>query len=207
MKKIYTLIVALMATVGAFAQDNTFQFCKADGTIVPSGSTVTASEYDPDQLEWDIYQINSGLFILNTSSVDEVAELAINVETLEGAELSCCLGTECRPYGNVGNYTISGQKLAAGKPNDMMLHAERLEEAESMNAKVKLTISHKSGFVTNECATITVIFQDGEAGVQSIQNGDVKVVKTFDAMGRETTAQKGLLIEQLSNGQVRKVIK
>lgn len=209
MKKIFTLIAMAMMAVATQAQNSDLMFCYENGEEIPSGSVVVVNTPDEEYLEFDEIMFNSGIFIKNNTASDVVSNLAFTVsEMSDESELSVCLGTQCQMFHCIGDYAISNVKLAAGSSSDMRCHwapAIDWDTEEYVYGSCTGVYALLSG--SEVCSSITVkfIYAD-EAGINAADNA-VKVVKTYDLQGREAASAKGLVIEKLSNGKVRKVIK
>ena len=211
MKKIFTLAFALMSTFSVFAQDNdTFQFCTADGTIIIDGTEVYVDDLDADAADYmGEALIDAGIYVTNTSSDEATAELAFTIEEMpEGASLQCCLGSNCRYFSATGDYVITGETFAAGQTANCMLHASA-ELGNYFQVTGTFTIRYVDDMETLDCSTITIIFRYADpSGVTNVSSDARTVVKTFDALGREvaTDMGSGLRIQRMADGTVRKVL-
>lgn len=209
MKKIFTLLTIFAVALTAKAQ-NALEFCYQDGTIVPSGSEIVVDTPNEEELEWGEYMFNSGLYIKNTTSSAVPATLFFTYNTDEMAELSVCLGTNCRMYNGVGDATISGQTLEAGTISDMQCHwapawNEDWTVQEYGTCVAEFTIKANG----TACSTIKVKFVYADpSGIQNVQNGSKKVVAAYGINGlRLSDSAHGIVIEKLSDGSVVKTIK
>lgn len=207
MKKIFTLIAAVMIAASAMA-DNTFVFCDKDGNEIPNGSTVRVATADPSVLEEGMGMLESGVFVKNTASTSEVASLSFNITSLsEGSSLMVCLGTNCRNYEETGANSINNVTLEKNSINDLMTHWSAYTEDwvtyQPGSCTVDMTIQHAG----NDCSTITINFVYGEDASLATSKSDVTVVSTFTMLGQKASAnQKGIVLQQMSDGTVRKVI-
>lgn len=200
--------MAMMA-IAMHAQSNDLQFCYKDGTVIPSGSTVVINTPDPELLEEDEVMFESGIYIKNATSSAVNATLSFKVtEISEESELSVCLGTQCQMYHVTGNYDIANVSLTGGSLNDMRCHwAPAIdwdtEEYSYGSCAAEYTI--KSG--STACSTITVKFVYADPTSINTVNKKATVAKTFDITGRQTISGNGILIQKMSDGSVRKVVK
>lgn len=207
MKKLFTLIAMTMLVVASQAQS--LQFCYADGTVIPDGTEIVATTVNEELLEWDEIQLESGVFVKNTSAGNVTATLSFNITELsEESSLSVCLGTNCHMYTETGENSISNVKLNGNSINDLMCHWVPAvnDDYEYLpgNCKAIYTISEGG----NKCSTITINFVYGDTSVNGINTSDAKIVATYTANGQLASAsQKGLLIQKMSDGSIRKVIK
>lgn len=209
MKKFFTLIAMAFAAVVSHAQSNDLQFCYVDGTVIPNGSIVEVSTPDPEALEYDEVKFESGIYIKNTTSNTLNATLSLNVtEISPESELSVCLGKQCKMYTVKGVNTLT-YDLAAGSLNNMLCHwvpALSEDTDEYMYGTCSGEYTLKSGSTT--CSTITVKFVYADpASINTVDANAASVVKSYDLQGCENANAKGIVIERLSNGSVRKVIK
>lgn len=208
MKKIFTLIAMAMMTIASQAQD--LQFCYEDGTAIPSGTTVVVSTPDQELFEEDGTRMyESGIYIKNTTAGTVNSTLSFEVtEFQEESELSVCLGTQCNMYSKVGTYNISNVNLAAGSISSMQCHwapAYDYDLDDYIYGSCTGTYTLKSGSTT--CSTITVQFVYADPASVESTTGTAKVVKTYDVMGRQTIGAKGIVLQKMSDGSVRKVLK
>lgn len=207
MKKIFTLIAMAMMTIASQAQD--LQFCYANGTIIPNGTTVVVNTPDAELLEEDEVKFESGIYIKNTTAGTVNSTLSFNVsEIQEESELSVCLGTQCNMYSTVGTYNISNVNLTAGSISNMQCHwapAYDYDLDDYVYGSCTGTYTLKSGNTT--CSTITVQFVYADPASIISATGTKKVVKTYDLQGRETIGAKGIVLQKMSDGTVRKVLK
>lgn len=204
MKRFLTLL-AVLASTAAMVEAQSLSFCYENGTEIPSGSTLTFHNLDPEYYEILVMpQINSGIYIKNSNESSVTANMVCNVTEMTGGELTCCLGTQCRIYQEIGTYNINNVTIIGGSTSNAQLHASSGEIGEYFSISTTLTL--KEGF--SECSTITVNFvYDAESPVASLDatKAEAKAVKYYDLLGRETTELKGVLIEKMSDGRCRKV--
>lgn len=209
MKKIFTLIAMAMMAIAMHAQSNDLQFCYADGTVVPSGSVVVINTPDPELLADDEVKFESGMYIKNTTSGAVNATLSFKVTEISAeSELSVCLGTQCQMYHSTGNYDIKNVSLKGGSINNMQCHWSPAidwdtEEYAYGSSSAEYTL--KSG--STACSTITIKFVYADPTSISTVSKKATVAKTFDITGRQTTSGNGILIQKMSDGSVRKVVK
>lgn len=208
MKKIFTLISMALIAMTSQAQNNDLQFCYENGTIIPDGSVVVVDTPDPELLAEDEIKFESGIFIKNNTASSLASTLEFSVtEITEESELSVCLGTNCHMYTQNGTFSLT-DNLAAGSISSMQCHwspAYNWDTDEYIYGNCKGTYSIKNG--STVCSTITVNFVYADpAGISTIDK-NATVVKSYDLQGRETSNAKGIVIEKMSDGSVRKVIK
>lgn len=208
MKKIFTLIAMAMMTIASQAQSNDLQFCYEDGTVIPSGTTVVIDTPDAELLEEDEVMFESGIYIKNTTAGAINSTLSFDItQNPEGTELSVCLGMQCQMYYQSGSFSISNVNLDANSKNNMRCHWSPIdnESGDYIYGSCTGTYTLKSGSTT--CSTITVQFVYADPTSITSTNGANKVVKAYDLMGRQTTSGKGIVLQKMSDGTVRKVLK
>lgn len=205
MKKIFTLIAVALMSMSAMAQNNAFDFCYSDGTVIPSGSTIETRELAQALVAFNMFQVEGGVYAKNNRSLALNGNLVIDIKKLDGASASCCFGTQCNPYPNVGTYTIESQTIEANAVTNLQCHV--MSMGTYYNVPITLTLQDASGFSPLNCSTITVnfIYDELSMGVNEI-NKDVKAVESYDFQGRKTNAN-GLRIVKMSDGSVRKVLR
>ena len=118
-KHLLTLALGLMMGSSAFAQ---VEFVDAQGNIIPDGSTVVRNEIEKPVPVLEMYQINSGISVKNTSSA-AVSNITtqLDVTDLPFGALPLCFPETC--WITIGNFTgdypthkPSGNGLAADGP-------------------------------------------------------------------------------------------
>lgn len=227
MKKIFmALSLALLCAAPLFAQeeeeeeglDKTFILVKADGTEVPDGSVLNLTEIELSIFgDWEI---NSGLYVQNTSSTAQYIKATMNVNSVsEGSAIKFCVLGDCQQYPLVGTYTKSGIERAGNK-DDLQLEwlaaCTEDEEGEKTplygNASITLKVERLDATgskVQGTGPTITLNFTYADpAGIKDV---DAKVAKTvvarYNANGQMLTApQKGLNIVKYADGTSAKVL-
>lgn len=197
MKKIFTLITVMLVCIAANAQDAVLQFCHEDGTIVPDGSTVTVNVPEPEDAEFGIYVYNSGLYIKNTTATSADAKLETNVTAISG-ELSVCLGTLCRMYGEPGTYQITGERLNGGSINNMQCHwSPALDESGENYLYGECTAECTISSAGQRCSTVTIHFVHADpAGINDISaEASAKNAQPYNIAGQRINGSaKGLII-------------
>lgn len=205
MKKFFTLIAVALMSMSAMAQNNAFDFCYADGTVIPSGSTIETRELAQALVAFNMFQVEGGVYAKNNRSIAIKGNLVIDIKKLdEGSTASCCFGEQCIPYPQAGKYNIE-ETIGASGISDLRCHV--VSNGTYYNVPITLTLQDASGFSPIDCSTITVnfIYDELSMGVNEI-NKDVKAVESYDLQGRKTNAN-GLRIVKMSDGSVRKVLR
>lgn len=220
MKKILTLCLALVCSTMLLAQaDNTFRFVDKNGNVYPDGTVLNLTEVEKS--DFDEWQINSGLFLENTTTSTQNARVTVNVKSLtEGSSIKFCVLFNCSNYEAVGSYSKSGSETA-GKKDDLMLEwLTPYEEDEQGNwtplpgsASITLSVDvmNADGSVRASGPSIDINFTYTDpAGVNGITTDtDATVTARYNARGQRLDAPtRGLNIVRLSNGKtIKQIIK
>ena len=168
MKKLYFIFfVFSVFSVSEASAQNILEFCEADGTIIPTGTSLTLTDVDEDIFGDKI--INSGVYVKTTSGYDENCRMTAEVTEMEGgASLQCCFPDQCKMFPAVGTYdcgtgTVKGEKVA-----DLMTEL-MIGEAESASCTVKFTLTDE---FDQGSSTITLHFVYGQSGIDAANNAN-----------------------------------
>lgn len=233
-KHLLTMALGLLMSASAFAQ---VEFVDADGKVIPDGSTVVRNEIETPLNIPGVgknQQINASISAKNTYSASVSVRAQLDVTDLPFGQISLCFPNSC--WINVGNIK-KGTYYPTHQPTQTTLNAdgpwtspttENLAPGAIKDLKTEWVISllqnaqwdGSMGSVTatysllvndQKVTTIKVIYSTdpnatGIAGV-TVNNGDKKVVATYNAAGQEVSAShKGLAIVKYSDGSTRKVV-
>lgn len=223
-KMMMALSLALLWVASLFAQgegtniDNTFRFVYADGTEVPNGTVLNLTKMEQDL--FDEWQINSGLYVENTSSTSEYIRVTMTVKSLsENSSMKFCVLEKCNNYKSVGIYSKEGLE-SAGKKDNLQLEwlpacTKDEKGAETPlygNASVTLKIEHldasgKTVLGTGPTITLNFTYAD-PTGIEKVDaKADKTEVSRYNANGQVLTApQKGLNIVKYADGTSAKVL-
>lgn len=226
--KIKTLLAtAIMAvcSMNAMAQTDleTFQFVDKDGKVVADGSEITV--YEPETVNGSV-QINSGLFVKNTTGKDQAVGLDLNITNMDNGQFSCCFPSNCRDIFSAGNFVdvntpglflieegeqqtlMSEWKPAAyGKCQAVFqLKVYNVVELDIEGTKIPDVGDFK---VYGPKVTINFMYLDPTGVNGVVDNANAKVVNRYNAAGmRINSAVRGLNIETLSNGKtIKRIVK
>lgn len=226
--KIKTLLAAaIMAVCGmnAMAQTDleTFQFVDKDGNVVADGSEITV--YEPETVNGSL-QINSGLFVKNTTGKDQAVGLDLNITNMDNGQFSCCFPSNCRDIFSAGNFVdvntpglfaieegeqyslMSEWKPAAyGKCQAVFqLKVYNVVELDIEGTKIPDVGDFKA---YGPKVTINFMYLDPTGVNGVVDNANAKVVNRYNAAGmRINSAVRGLNIETLSNGKtIKRIVK
>lgn len=226
--KIKTLLAtAIMAvcSMNAMAQTDleTFQFVDKDGNVVADGSEITV--YEPETVNGSV-QINSGLFVKNTTGKDQAVGLDLNITNMDNGQFSCCFPSNCRDIFSAGNFVdvntpglflieegeqqtlMSEWKPAAyGKCQAVFqLKVYNVVELDIEGTKIPDVGDFKA---YGPKVTINFMYLDPTGVNGVVDNANAKVVNRYNAAGmRINSAVRGLNIETLSNGKtIKRIVK
>ena len=202
MKKIFTLIAMAVMAVAAQAQ---VVFLDPEGKEYTDGQTMTInSTIDPD---WGDVVLEPP-FIKNTGAASVDVVLNVNITVLPAnTAVQECFATNCYFFEEMGSHDTKAVTVGAGEKKSTATEWQCYDSEIDDYAYGTCTIvftAYENGQKGNT-VTVNYVHAD-EAGINAADNA-VKVVKTYDLQGREAAGAKGLVIEKLSNGKVRKVIK
>ena len=216
-----------MAVCGmnAMAQTDleTFQFVDKDGNVVADGSEITV--YEPETVNGSV-QINSGLFVKNTTGKDQAVGLDLNITNMDNGQFSCCFPSNCRDIFSAGNFVdvntpglflieegeqqtlMSEWKPAAyGKCQAVFqLKVYNVVELDIEGTKIPDVGDFKA---YGPKVTINFMYLDPTGVNGVVDNSNAKVVNRYNAAGmRINSAVRGLNIETLSNGKtIKRIVK
>lgn len=226
--KIKTLLAAaIMAVCGmnAMAQTDleTFQFVDKNGNVVADGSEITV--YEPETVNGSV-QINSGLFVKNTTGKDQAVGLDLNITSMDNGQFSCCFPSNCKDIFSAGNFVdvntpglflieegeqqtlMSEWKPAAyGKCQAVFqLKVYNVVEQDIEGIKIPDVGDFKA---YGPKVTINFMYLDPTGVNGVVDNSNAKVVNRYNAAGmRINSAVRGLNIETLSNGKtIKRIVK
>lgn len=226
--KIKTLLAtAIMAvcSMNAMAQTDleTFQFVDKDGNVVADGSEITV--YEPETVNGSV-QINSGLFVKNTTGKDQAVGLDLNITNMDNGQFSCCFPSNCKDIFSAGNFVdvntpglflidegeqqtlMSEWKPAAyGKCQAVFqLKVYNVVELDIEGTKIPDVGDFKA---YGPKVTINFMYLDPTGVNGVVDNANAKVVNRYNAAGmRINSAVRGLNIETLSNGKtIKRIVK
>ena len=163
MKKVFTLLMLLVATVTAMAEDaNTFAFWNNDGKVA-DGATITVNTLTEDAFGGSF--ISSGLSVANLSNGD--AHLCINYEvtSIDNGAFQICFPTNCISKTETGSWTTEVGNMTAYDLRS--LQCEWLPEAYGQ-CKVTMTIEvcNALGTKVADGPSVNVIFDYANPDIQ-----------------------------------------
>ena len=132
MRKIFTLLAAMVCSFASFAQD--IQLETKDGQVIENGSTVTIHGEMEDMMIWG--QFNSNLHVRNLT--DKKQGVYATMKVVSGTS-QICWGGSCVPV-MVGNSHTTGMGVVDAESSSSLLIETLVMDADYMNAIVSCTI-------------------------------------------------------------------
>lgn len=201
MKKIFTLIAMAMMTMASQAQVvlvdlNGNEYTSGEFTITPE----IDEEYGDVIFEAPSVKNNGG------SAVD--VSLDINIKVLpENTGVQYCYPSSCFFCYETKVIKTGSASVAAGETKstatEWQCYNSELDDYDFGTCTIEFTI-YENGQKGN-VVTVNYVYAD-PAGITTVDK-NATVVKSYDLQGREATNASGIVIEKMSNGKVRKVIK
>jgi hypothetical protein len=132
MRKIFTLLAAMVCSFASFAQD--IQLETKDGQVIENGSTVTVKGEMEDMMIWG--QFNSNLHVRNLT--DKKQGVYATMKVIKGNS-QICWGGSCVPVME-GNSHTTGMGVVDANSSSSLLIETLVMEAGYMDAIVSCTI-------------------------------------------------------------------
>lgn len=200
MKKIFTLIAMAMMTMASQAQ---VVLVDLNGNEYTSGEfTITPEINEDGDVIFEAPSVkNNGGSAVNVS-------LGINIKALPANTcVQYCYPDNCRISNEATLITTDPASVAAGKTKstatEWQCYDPEIDDYAYGVCTIEFTI-YENGQKGN-VVTVNYVYAD-PAGITTVDK-NATVVKSYDLQGREATNASGIVIEKMSNGKVRKVIK
>lgn len=232
-KQLLTMTIGMLCGASAFAQ---VEFVDAEGKVIPNGSTVIRNEIEKPVPVLEMYQINSGISVQNTSSAAVSVQSQINTTDLPFGQVALCFPGEC--WVNIGNFigkdeyaypthkptqsnlsadgpwTSAAATIAAGSTSSLQsewkLNSLGLSSFNKDTDKGSVTVTYSLLVGGNAVTTIKVIYttdQNAATGISDAAANAATTVGYYNAAGQKcTSASNGITIVKYSDGSTRKVI-
>lgn len=228
-KQLLTMTIGMLCGASAFAQ---VEFVDAEGKVIPNGSTVIRNEIEKPVPVLEMYQINSGISVQNTSSAAVSVQSQINTTDLPFGQVALCFPGSC--WVNIGNFTgpypthkPTQSNLSADGPwtstadNIAAGSTKSLESEWKLNSlgsstfnkdtdKGSVTVTYSLLVGGKAVTTIKVIYttdQNTATGISDAAANTATAVGYYNAAGQKcTSASNGITIVKYSDGSTRKVI-
>lgn len=204
MKKIFTLIAMAMMTVAAQAQ---VVLVDLDGKEYGDGESFTINpEVDPD---WgDVFFEAPSVKNNGAQSVD--VTLGVNIIALpENTAVQECFAVNCYFFDELGSHDTKPVSLAAGATKstatEWQCYDPELDDYAYGTCTIEFTI-YENGVKGN---VVTVNFVNADpSNVEGVTGAKNEIVATYSVDGQKVSSvHKGIVIEKMNDGSVRKVIK
>lgn len=230
-KHLLSMALGLMMSAGAFAQ---VEFVDAGGNVIPNGSTVVRNQIEKPVPVLEMYQINSGISVKNTSSSAVSVKSQLDSEDLPFGQLGLCFPGSC--WINLGDFkgsypthkpvqanlaadgpwTSSEGTLGAGKTESLQtewkLNSLGLSTFDPSKDNGSFTATYSLLVGGKTVSTIKVLYSTdpkastGIAGVKT-EVDNKTVVATYNAAGLKVApGTKGLNIVKYSDGSSKKIV-
>lgn len=230
-KHLLTLALGLMMGSSAFAQ---VEFVDAQGNIIPDGSTVVRNEIEKPVPVLEMYQINSGISVKNTSSASVTVSSQMDVTDLPFGQIGLCFPGSC--WINVGDFTgtypthkptqanLSADgpwtsptpgALAAGATQSLQTEwkinslGQSTFDKEKDKGEVTATYSLLVGGKTVSTIKVLYTTDQNATGIANIKNdaASQKEVGRYTIDGQKLAqGAKGLAIVKYADGSAKKVV-
>lgn len=202
MKKIFTLIAMVVLAVAAQAQ---VVFLDPEDKEYADGQTMTINgSIDPD---WGGLVFEAPK-LKNAGSADVNVYINVDIKTLpEFTAVQECFADNCYIFDAVGSHDTKAVAFAAGETKStatewLCLNGKTFEY-EYGTCTVVLT-AYVDGAKDK---TVTVNYVNAVPSGISTVDKKAEVVERYDLQGRIAAKQKGIIIERMSDGTVRRVVK
>ena len=216
MKRTFTIALALIAGLGAFAQDNRLRFEDASGNIVADGTTIVINKVEVDK-ETGAEEMSTGLFVRNTTTSEIQACLNVDVTSLpSGSSFKACFPSNCSIAESPKTFTtesgsFKGSIVASSEtewiPGYMDYDEGVFKQAYGdWTATIQIRVEKDGAMVDGPKVHVHFI-RKASNGINDINAGNATVVARYTAGGQLITAPvRGLNIVKLSNGKTIKEI-
>ncbi len=237
MKKLLMMLMALMACITVSAQDEgeeeeldtTFDFCYADGTVIPNGSTLLFNgSVDPDD---GTGAIHPPIFVKANTEEGGFVGISCEVVGMTNGMFKICFPMECiSKVASDGDPDIYVDTEAGGakadpntgpltsndQPRDLETAWVNFEEYNTFKVDYQIQVYTRfdskygtSYMNVGSGSKITVVYNYADpAGISGVSDSrQAKVVSVHTADGQQVrTVGKGLNIVRYDNGKTVKVI-
>lgn len=202
MKKIFTLFAMVMMTVVMQAQ---VVLVDLEGKEYGNGESFTITpEIDP---EWGdvIFEAPS---VKNNGSAAVNVKLGVNITTLPAnTAVQECFAVNCFYFDKEGSHDTAIVSVAAGATKstatEWQCYDSEADDYAFGTCTIEFTIYEND--VKGNVVTVNYVYAD-PAGIKTADK-NATVVKAYDLQGRVAASANGIIIEKMSDGSVRKIMK
>ena len=165
MRKIFTLLAAMVCSFASFAQD--IQLETKDGQVIENGSTVTLHSEMVDMMVWG--QLNAEIYVRNLTEQKQgvIAEMKV----VSGGDTQICWGGSCVGVAVGKNYTTGIGPLDATTSADLKIESLITGDFKGVIATRTIEITVWTDKKPNEKVSATVTFTNDPA--LSIENTEM----------------------------------
>ena len=189
MKKLFTLMMCLLAGFAVQAQDDfPLQFVDKDGQVIPDGTWMDITEFEEDDIFGDIL-VPANVWVKNVSGGVVYGGGSYTIQTITNGWFQTCFPSVCMRQSSEGRYTTGNDTFVPGQLRDMQ--TEWLPEGEGMCVvNYQLQTFRKVGnnyFPDGDGPTIILSFLYGNVTDIDRARGDKKVssVTYYDLTGQQ----------------------
>ena len=191
MKKIFTLLMGLVATLAIQAQsDFPLQFADKDGNIIADGTVLNLTTAVVD---FDDVLMPSGLYVKNTTGAEVQVGGAYTITTLSNGSFQTCFPANCVSNNKTGSYETSNGAINAGELKSMQ--TEWLPVSEGTCVVSYTLVTYKQNVITKQWQkdktgpTVTLNFTYNPTGINgAVNNKAVRNVEYYNLTGRRVQA-------------------
>lgn len=192
MKKIFTLIAAVMFAACSYAQVN---ITDPEGKVYEDGSTMEIYDIFPEEEDFVMFEAP---MLVNTSSSPVKVSLEVNLKELpEGTQFSNCFEGACTFVKGVGTFKTVTKEIAANGQMSTQIEWSCYDASNDVYAK-GVCVADFTLYVNGvKDKTVTVRYVNGEAGsVNAITVDNAKRQGIFTLDGKRAAEDaKGLVIK------------
>ncbi len=192
MKKIFTLLCAMMMGTASFAQD-LYVFADKDGNVYEDGVTIECNEVEDDG--FGTIQVPSGLYVKNVGTTEGYSVSAIaDIQKMDNGKIQLCFPTNCAMYTTVGKQKETEKgTLTPGQQKDLMTEWFPTAYGE---CTVVYTLKNYQQVFSKGSRTITVNYLYADpASISQVKNGTTAKGTYYNLKGqRVEKPAKGLYI-------------
>lgn len=223
MKRFLISALVVILSMASYAQTDltTLQFVDKNGNVVEDGSTITVSEAEYDG---GVLQINSGLFVKNTTNEEQGAGVDFVISRLDNGAPQCCFPSTCAPGTDQVGVKYSPACGRIGANESVPFATEWKPSSDKSYGTCTATFQLKVMEVKDKTMfgvpvkdyntfkaygpKITINFVYNTTGIDGVQTTDSKVAAYYNLNGQIIpTLQKGVNIVKYANGKTIKIIK
>lgn len=205
MKKIFTLLTAALLAFTANAQ---VAFTDANGKEYADGETmVINAKIETDEVYGDDVYFEGPILVNNGKSTVSV-KMDVNIVSLpENTKLADCFSGQCVNYYETGSHSTSTKEIAAGKNLPTTIEWNCMNDKDYSFIKGTAVVEYTLYVNGSKDKTVTVKFVYGEEADLNEVESELTVVAAYSITGQLVDpSTRGIVLQKMSNGTIRKVI-